>query len=206
MTKTPTKELLIATRNAGKIVEVESLLDGLPLRLRSLAEFPEIGEVEETGTTFAENAALKASNYAAQTRLWTLADDSGLEVEALGGAPGVYSARYAGGAGATDAERNAKLLAELSRTRDAERRARFVCVIAISDPSARLVNSSTGICEGRIALAPRGVEGFGYDPVFIPEGYQQSFGELLPEIKQRISHRARALEAARSFLLNYSLG
>jgi XTP/dITP diphosphohydrolase len=199
------KELLIATRNAGKVHEVEALLDGLPLRLRSLAEFPEIGEVEETGTTFAENAALKASSYAAQTRLWSLADDSGLEVEALGGAPGVFSARYAGGAGASDADRIAQLLAELSRTHDAERRARFVCVIAISDPAARLVNTSIGTCEGSIAHAPRGVEGFGYDPVFIPDGYQQSFGELSPEIKQRISHRARALEAARSFLLDYSL-
>ena len=204
MTENRMKELLIATRNAGKVCEVEMLLEGLPLRLRSLAEFPEIVEVEETGATFAENAALKARGYAGQTRLWTLADDSGLEVEALGGAPGVFSARYAGGARASDAKRIAQLLAELSRTGDAKRRARFVCVIAITDPDAKLVNTSTGTCEGSIALAPRGMNGFGYDPVFIPDGYQQSFGELSPEIKQRISHRARALEAARPFLIEYS--
>ena len=205
MAENRTKELLIATRNAGKVCEVEMLLEGLPLRFRSLAEFPEIVEVEETGATFAENAALKARGYAAQTRLWALADDSGLEVEALGGAPGVFSARYAGGAHASDAERTAHLLAELSRTGDTGRRARFVCVIAIADADARLVDSSTGTCEGSIALAPRGVNGFGYDPVFIPDGYRQTFGELPPEIKQHISHRARALEAARSFLLEYSL-
>lgn len=204
MTENRTKELLIATRNAGKVCEVEMLLERLPLRLRSLSEFPEIVEVEETGATFAENAALKARGYAAQTRLWTLADDSGLEVEALGGAPGVFSARYAGGACASDGERIVHLLTELSRTGDTERRARFVCVIAITDPDARLVNTSTGTCEGSIALAPRGMNGFGYDPIFIPDGYQQSFGELSPEIKQHISHRARALEAARSFLLDYS--
>lgn len=199
------KELLIATHNAGKVREALPLLDGLRLRLRSLTEFPLIGEVEETGATFAENAALKAKGYAAQTGLWTLADDSGLEVAALGGAPGVFSARY-GGEGASDAERTARLLDELARTNDSERRARFVCVIAIADPYASLVHSSTGICEGRIALAPRGEGGFGYDPVFIPDGYQQSFGELPTEIKQRISHRARALAAMRSFLSDYSLG
>ena len=198
-------ELLIATSNAGKVREALPLLDGLPLRWRSLAEFPAIAEVEETGATFAENAALKATAYAAQTGLWTLADDSGLEVDALGGAPGIFSARY-GGEGASDAERIARLLDELSRTGDSERRARFVCVIAIADPDARLVNTSTGTCEGSIALAPRGEGGFGYDPVFIPDGYQESFGELPPELKQRISHRARALEAVRSFLLDYFLG
>jgi XTP/dITP diphosphohydrolase len=195
-------ELLIATHNAGKVRELESLLDGLPWRLRSLAEFPDVMKVEETGSTFAENAALKARGYAAQTRLWTLADDSGLEVEALGGAPGVLSARY-GGEGASDAGRTARLLKELARTDDRQRRARFVCVIAITDAAARLVHTSTGTCEGSIALAPRGGRGFGYDPVFIPDGYEQTFGELSPDIKQRISHRARALEAARPFLLDY---
>jgi XTP/dITP diphosphohydrolase len=202
MMKTLPTELLIATRNAGKVREMQPLLDGLPLSLRSLAEFPEIVEVEETGSTFTENASLKARGYAAQASLWTLADDSGIEVEALGGAPGVLSARY-GGEGASDAERTARLLAELSRTNDEQRRARFVCVIAIADPAARLVHTSTGTCEGSIALAPRGDNGFGYDPVFIPDGFQKSFGELSSDIKQRISHRARALKAARSFLLDY---
>jgi XTP/dITP diphosphohydrolase len=198
-------ELLIATGNAGKVREVLPHLDGLPLRARSLAEFSGVTEVEETGSTFAENAALKATAYAAQTGLWTLADDSGLEVDALGGDPGIFSARY-GGTGASDGERITRLLTELSRTGDSERRARFVCVIAIADPDARLLNTSTGICEGSIALAQRGEGGFGYDPVFIPDGYQASFGELSPEIKRRISHRARALQAARSFLLDHCLG
>ena len=195
-------QLLIATFNAGKVREMQSLLDGLPVRLRSLTEFKEVSEVEETGSTFAGNAALKARGYAAQTGLLTLADDSGLEVDALGGAPGVLSARY-GGEDATDASRTARLLAELARTNDARRRARFVCVIAIADPSAYLVHTSTGTCEGSIAFAPRGENGFGYDPVFIPDGYQESFGELSSEIKQRISHRARAVRAARPFLIDY---
>jgi XTP/dITP diphosphohydrolase len=202
MTEMLPQELLIATRNAGKVREVEPLLEGLPLRLRSLAEFPTVAEVEETGATFAENAALKARGYAAQTHLWTLADDSGLEVDALGGAPGIYSARY-GGVGASDSERVVRLLDELSRTGEFRRRARFVCVIAIADSDAKLINTFTGTCEGRIAPAPRGENGFGYDPVFIPDGYEQSFGELSPEIKQQISHRARALNAARSFLVNH---
>ena len=201
MTKALPSELLIATRNTGKIVELQSLLASLPqLRLRSLTEFPEVADVAETGTTFAENAALKAREYAKQTQFWSLADDSGLEVDALGGAPGVYSARYAG-EDASDAARIERLLDTLSQTGDADRRARFVCVIAISDPQGEIANLSTGICEGTIAYAPRGTNGFGYDPIFVPDGYEQSFGELPTEIKEVISHRARSLKAARSFLL-----
>ena len=197
-----TKELLIATRNRGKVLEVESLLGEFPLRLRSLADFPVTGDVEETGSTFEENSALKAQAYAAQTGCSTLADDSGLEVEALGGAPGVFSARY-GGPDATDAERIDLLLAALKRSGDANRRARFVCVIAIADSQAKLLELFTGTCEGRIAHEPRGSGGFGYDPVFVPDGYQQTFGELPSELKQRISHRARALQAALPFLLRH---
>jgi XTP/dITP diphosphohydrolase len=195
-------ELLIATRNLGKVREVQSLLGALPLQLRSLAEFPATGEVEETGATFAENAAIKARAYAAQTGCWTLADDSGLEVEALNGAPGVFSARY-GGTEATDAERIELLLKALSRTGDQARRARFVSVIAIADHSTNLLELFTGTCEGRISHEARGNGGFGYDPVFVPRGYEQSFGELPPEVKQQISHRARALQAALPFLLNH---
>lgn len=203
MTKALPTELLIATRNAGKILELQSLLTSLPqLRLRSLAEFPEIPDVDETGATFVENATLKARGYARQTHLWSLADDSGLEVDALGGAPGVYSARYAG-EDASDADRIERLLDALSQSGDANRRARFVCVIAISDPQGEIANLSTGICEGTIAHAPRGTNGFGYDPVFVPIGYEQTFGELSIEIKEKISHRARALKAARSFLIDY---
>ncbi len=195
-------ELLIATGNKGKVVELRSLLAGLPLRLRDLSEFPAAREVEETGQTFSDNAALKAQGYAGQTGLWTLADDSGLEVDALGGAPGVFSARY-GGEGLTDADRVTRLLEELSRTAAKDRRARFVCVIAIADPRGQVMNLSTGTCEGRIVHAPRGTHGFGYDPVFLPDGFEQTFGELTAEIKQDISHRALALKAARSFLVSH---
>jgi XTP/dITP diphosphohydrolase len=201
MTKALPTELLIATTNKGKVVELRSLLSSLSLPLRSLAEFPEVADVPETGATFAANAILKARGYATQTQLWTLADDSGLEVDALGGAPGVYSARY-GGEGLSDADRVKRLLESLSQSGDADRRARFVCVIAIADPLGEIVNLSTGICEGTIAYAPRGANGFGYDPVFVPEGYEQSFGELTTAIKEIISHRARAISAARSFLLD----
>ena len=192
-------ELLVATNNAGKVRELSQLLAGLPLRLRLLSEFEDIPEAEETGVTFAENATLKAVHYSARAGLLTLSDDSGLEVDALGRAPGVYSARYAG-ARATYAERMAKLLDELAATGDAERRARFVCVIALADPSTGVVNMFDGVCEGRIAHAPRGAGGFGYDPVFIPEGHAQTFGELPDEIKQTISHRARALAKAAQHL------
>lgn len=202
MTKALPVELLIATTNKGKVVELRSLLSSLSLPLRSLAEFPEVADVPETGETFAENAILKARGYATQTQLWTLADDSGLEVDALGGAPGVYSARY-GGEGLSDADRVKRLLETLSQTGDADRRARFVCVIAIADPLGEIVNLSTGICEGTIAYAPRGANGFGYDPVFVPEGHEQSFGELTTETKEIISHRAHALSETRSFLLDH---
>lgn len=205
MTRAFTAELLIATRNAGKIVELQSLLASLSqLRLRSLAEFPEVPEVTETGTTFADNATLKAREYAVQTHLWSLADDSGLEVEALKGAPGVYSARY-GGAGLTDVERVEHLLHALSQSGETNRRARFVCVIAIADPRGEMAYLSTGICAGTITHAPRGSSGFGYDPVFMPDGYEQTFGELPTEVKETLSHRARAIKAAISFLLeNFS--
>ena len=193
-------ELLIATGNKGKAREFAYLLAGAPLRLRTLAEFPHIVEVAETGATFAENAVLKARAYSQQTGLWTLADDSGLEVEALGGAPGLHSARYAG-AGATDEVRRQKLLAELARTGDARRRARFVCVIAVIAAEEEGAHLFTGICAGHIADVERGARGFGYDPIFVPDGFSETFGELADEGKQHISHRARALAAARAYLL-----
>lgn len=191
--------LLIATGNAGKLREFIWLLRKLPLRLRSLREFPHIAEVAETGATFAENAALKAQSYCAQTGLWTLADDSGLEVDALGGAPGLYSARYAG-AEATDAMRRARLLAELAQTGDAERLARFVCVIALASAATDAPVLFSGVCTGRIAPVERGRHGFGYDPLFVPDGYEQTFGELTDDIKQNISARARALAAVTAYI------
>ena len=192
-------DLLIATNNAGKIRELGGLLSGLPLRLRLLSEFPQVTEVEETGDTFAENAELKARLYSRQTGLRTLADDSGLEVDALGGAPGVLSARY-GGAGATDVERNARLLDELSRVEDRRRTARFICVIALHEPEAGATRFFTGRCEGSISTAPRGENGFGYDPLFVPADYELTFGELPDEVKRGISHRALALAAVRDYL------
>ncbi len=192
-------ELLIATNNAGKIRELKSLLSSLPLRLRQLSEFSPIIEVEETGKTFAENAVLKARLYSQQTGLWSLADDSGLEVDALNGAPGLLSARF-GGRGASDEERNARLLAELSLTNDEHRTARFICVVALYEPEARTVEIFKGKCEGFISHYPRGSNGFGYDPLFIPSGYAYTFGELPDEMKQLLSHRAQALAAVRDFL------
>jgi XTP/dITP diphosphohydrolase len=188
-------ELLVATNNAGKVRELLMLLADLPLRLRLLSELGDIPEAEETGTTFTENAMLKALHYSALGRMLTLSDDSGLAVDALGGVPGVYSARYAG-PHATYAQRMAKLLNELAATKDDERRARFVCVIAVADPSTAALETFEGTCEGRIAHAPRGTGGFGYDPVFIPDGYEQTFGELPDAVKHSISHRARALAKA----------
>lgn len=191
--------LLIATQNPGKLVEFQSMLAMIPLRLRSLREFPGLADVEETGLSFRENAILKAEGYASQTGLLTLADDSGLEVDALGGAPGLYSARYAGDQ-ALDTERVNKLLAELTQTQDSQRRARFVCAIAIFDSTNERIVTFEGQCEGQIAMRPSGSNGFGYDPIFIPDGYSESFGKLSTSIKERVSHRGRALRAAAAYL------
>jgi XTP/dITP diphosphohydrolase len=195
--------LLIGTSNRGKVLEYRQLLSEYPFELRTLNEFPSLQEVEETGNSFAENAILKARAGAIGTGLVTLADDSGLEIEALGGVPGIYSARYAG-TGTSYAERMAKLLDGLERTGDESRRARFVCVIAVSNPIADRIETFEGICDGRIALEPHGVNGFGYDPIFVPDGFSETFGELPESIKHAISHRARAVAAARPYLLSLS--
>lgn len=200
------KEILIATKNAGKIKELGLLLAVLPISLRGLNDFPKIIEPAETGSDFASNAALKAKSYALQTGLWALADDSGLEVEALNGAPGVFSARY-GGANAGDAEKIKKLLDELDKMPpDAApgRAARFVCVMAIADPTGEIKYLAEGICHGKIAGSPRGTNGFGYDPIFIPEGFEETFGELSNQIKRLISHRARASEKIIEYLRGFT--
>lgn len=184
-------ELLVATKNNGKVAELKHLLLGVPVRLRSLREFVDAVDVKETGENFKENAALKAQGYASYTRLWSLADDSGLEVEALKGAPGIFSARY-GGENATDQEKINKLLRELNKEQNEERFARFVCAMAISDENGEIKFIAEGFCNGRISLEPRGNNGFGYDPIFIPAGFNETFGELSSEIKQQISHRAQA--------------
>jgi XTP/dITP diphosphohydrolase len=192
--------IVIATTNIGKLREVQRALSSLGLPLTDLSGFGDVMPVDENGKTFADNALIKAQGYARQLGLWTLADDSGLEVDALRGAPGIYSARYAG-SGASDLERNIKLLTELSQTEDNDRRARFVSAIALVDHSGEFIFSAEGVCEGRIARAPRGTNGFGYDPLFIPDGFDRTFGELEDAIKQEISHRAIALKQLNSFLV-----
>jgi XTP/dITP diphosphohydrolase len=185
-------DVVLASANRGKQRELAELLAPLGLRLRLAAEFG-LHSAAETGSTFEENALLKARHAALATGLAALADDSGLLVDALGGRPGVYSARYAG-EGATDADNNARLLAELNA--QTRRTARYACVLALvrsaEDPAPLLAHGSW---EGRIALAPAGDGGFGYDPLFIPEGYSETVAQLPASLKQQRSHRACAARA-----------
>lgn len=192
--------LLIATGNPGKLASLRRLLESLPLQLAGLEVVPSVRTVAETGATFTRNAMLKARGYARQSGLLTLADDSGLEVQALGGAPGVYSARY-GGPGLSDAERCALLLRELQATGNHDRQARFVCVVAIARPDGAC-RTFRGERHGRIARAPRGANGFGYDPVFVPAGCDRTYAEVEVQAKDQASHRAEAMQTARAFLLD----
>ena len=198
-----TQKLLIATNNTGKVIELAGLLNVSPFELLNLSNFPNVQEVEETGLTFEENAKLKAIGYALQTRSLSLADDSGLEVEALDNRPGVLSARYGGGK-TTFAEKMAKLLDELDKTGDEMRRARFVCSMAVADAAGNILHMSKGVCEGKIASKPRGSGGFGYDPLFIPDGFDKTFGELSEGIKRQTSHRARAFREIIPFLRHFT--
>ncbi len=195
-------ELIIATTNKGKLKEFRELLSDLPVLLRGLEEFQDISEPEETGQSFLENAELKAVYYALAAKKWTLADDSGLEVEALENAPGVFSARYSG-KNSSDKENISKLLTELDKTANKERKARFVCEMALSDETGQIKFRARGICTGKIAGKPKGNYGFGYDPVFIPEGFSETFGELPNDLKQEISHRAKATQKIIEFLSDF---
>jgi XTP/dITP diphosphohydrolase len=190
--------LLLATNNRGKIREYKSLLRGIPHKIVTPAEIGITTEVDETGRSFEENARLKATALAAASGLLALADDSGLEVDALGGEPGPLSHRYAG-EGATDAERIDYLLSRLRNVPEAKRTALFRCVIAIAQPDGR-VELCTGECRGVITGEPRGSHGFGYDPVFYMPELGKTMAELVPEEKNKISHRARAAEKAREVL------
>lgn len=190
--------LLIATRNRGKLREYEELLAGLPVTLTYLGAEGIDREVEEIGETFAHNAIHKAREYARVSGLLTLADDSGLEVGALDGEPGVHSARYAG-PGATDEERYQLLLERLRDVPWEERGARFRCVIALAEPGGA-VWTAEGTCEGVIAFAPKGEFGFGYDPVFYLSEHHKTMAQLPPEVKNRISHRAKAAQGIRDTL------
>ena len=194
-------DLLIATTNPGKIVEIQDLLEGLPFRLHLPADLGIRLHVEETGRTYAENAALKARAYCDAGGMLTLADDSGLEVAALGGAPGLHSARYSPRPGAKDADRRALLLANLA---DQPRPwlARFVCAVAVAAPG-REVQLAFGECPGEILPEERGSNGFGYDPIFYLAGLGRTMAELTRAEKNTLSHRARAVHAALPVLKCY---
>jgi XTP/dITP diphosphohydrolase len=188
------KRLLLATRNAHKTREIQEILEA-EFELRDLTAYPEISEIVENGKSFEENAKLKAIAVSKELPALIIADDSGLEVEALGGAPGIYSARYAG-KNATDEQNVKKLLSELTRAgvKTRQRKARFRCVIVLAR-SGKLFDTFNGAVEGTIADSPSGSRGFGYDPIFVPSGFEQTFAELPAEVKNRISHRAKAIRA-----------
>jgi len=190
----PRPTLVLGTTNAGKLRELADLLAPLGIPCRSLAGEPRAVEVDETGTSFAENAALKAATQARAIGAWVLAEDSGLVVAALGGAPGIHSARFSG-ARATDAANNALLLERLARHRGADRAAHYACHAALADPAGTIVATAFGTCGGAIAEVPSGAGGFGYDPLFVVLEYHRTFGELPAAVKAVISHRARALRA-----------
>lgn len=187
------RELVVATRNAGKLREIRALTAGRPLVWRGLDEFPDLPEVQESGATFAENARLKARHYAAATGLPALADDSGLEVDALGGAPGVHSARYAG-LPRDDTANNHKLIAALAGVPPARRTARFRCALALAHKGVVLLEAE-GVFEGLIIDEPRGTNGFGYDPHFLIPELGRTAAELPPAEKNARSHRGQALRA-----------
>lgn len=205
-----TRRIVLATRNCGKLREIREVLGGLSVRVTALDAFCDIREPDETGRTFAENARQKAVYYARATGQWSLADDSGLEVDALGGDPGVRSARYAAADCSDPADRrtldaanNAKLLNALRDVPDAQRSARFVCHLALAKGDRILIEAFDTI-EGRIARAPRGENGFGYDPLFVVPELARTTAELTAEEKNAISHRGKAVrhfaELLRSFL------
>jgi XTP/dITP diphosphohydrolase len=198
-------ELVVATRNRHKTREIQHIL-GPEFKVRDLGAHPDVSEIRESGTSFEENATLKALAASRQLPALVIADDSGLEVDALGGAPGIYSARYAG-ANATERDKIDKLLRELARVRakDDGHRARFFCVVALAR-NGDLLGTFEGIVEGRITDTARGNCGFGYDPIFVPDGFEQTFGELPREVKNTISHRAKAIRAVAEKLKRLEFG
>ena len=197
--------LIFATRNRHKTREIQQIL-GPEFNVRDLQAYPKISQIREGGSSFEENAKLKALAASRQVPALVIADDSGLEVDALGGAPGIYSARYAG-AKATEKDKIDKLLCELTRVRTTEggRRARFRCVVALAR-NGNLLGIFEGIVEGRIADKARGDSGFGFDPIFVPERFKQTFGELPTEVKNTISHRAKAIGALAARLRRLEFG
>jgi XTP/dITP diphosphohydrolase len=189
-----TRTILVATHNQGKVTEYAEMMSGLNMNWMSLDDIGLIQEVEETGATFLANAQLKASEYAKMSGLLTLADDSGLVVDALEGAPGVKTARY-GGAGLSSKERYEYLLAQLAGVAPQDRGARFVCVIAVAGADGRVLTTAKGRVEGFIALQAAGEGGFGYDPVFYLPDQDRTMAQLPPGVKHSLSHRGKALKA-----------
>ncbi|MEO1999773.1 MAG: RdgB/HAM1 family non-canonical purine NTP pyrophosphatase [Planctomycetaceae bacterium] len=185
--------LVVGSRNRHKVQEIADLLGPLGIVVTSIADFDGVAEVEETGTTFAENAAKKASETAISIGQWVLAEDSGLSVDALQGKPGVYSARFSGPQ-ATDDSNNAKLMAEMEGVSAARRGAQYVCHVALAEPTGEICLSVEATCRGRLTESPQGRNGFGYDPYFLLPEYHRTFGELSPIVKQTLSHRARAFQ------------
>ncbi len=194
--------LLIATGNASKAREFRQILGADHFIWHDLSEFPRLTPVEETGATFQDNANLKAAGYAMQANMWAVADDSGLEVDALDGKPGVHSARWAqiNGTGNGDADNNLTLLDQLRDIPDERRTARFVCVLALSNPLGKIMLSVRDTLEGRILHTPRGDNGFGYDPLFYMDEHGQTTAQMPPEHKNQISHRGKALRRLRDLM------
>ena len=196
-------KLFIATSNLNKVQEMKEILSEFDIEILSKEDVGDLPEVEEDRGTFAGNALKKAKTIQQEVGLPTIADDSGLSVEALNGQPGVYSARFAG-EDATDQENNRKLLGLLSGLEDNRRRAHFICVMAFIDEDGN-EEIVEGKCHGEIGFEPQGVNGFGYDPLFIPDGYQKTFAQLNSEVKNKISHRAKALKKMRQVLVGRGL-
>ena len=183
--------IVLASRNRKKSSEITKLLSPHGINVLSIADFPNVPETEEDGETFAENAAKKASETAKFLSQWAIGEDSGLMVDALQGAPGIYSARFSG-ENATDDENNRKLLAELQNVPEEKRQAQYVCNVAVADASGNIRLQTEARCRGRISTAAFGTNGFGYDPYFLITEYHRTFGELSPAVKSHLSHRARA--------------
>jgi XTP/dITP diphosphohydrolase len=195
-------KIVLATKNAGKVREMQAILADLPVEILSAADFPELPDVVEDGKTFTENAVKKAKTVCEATGLVAVADDSGLEVDYLEGAPGIYSARFAG-EGKSDLDNNLKLLGLLHDLPMQKRTARFSCVIAVATPCGEL-HTAEGTCEGLVGYDMRGEKGFGYDPLFYLPEYDKTFAELELDLKNTISHRGRALAGVRDILANIS--
>tara|TARA_B100000530_G_scaffold286295_1_gene201157 strand:- start:76 stop:690 length:615 start_codon:yes stop_codon:yes gene_type:complete len=187
-------QVVLGSRNPGKAREIAALLNPLGIELLSVTEFPDVADVVEDGSSFEENASKKARETALAVNRWVIAEDSGLAVDALGGAPGIYSARFSG-EGATDEKNNQKLIQELKGVPDAKRGAKYVCHVAVADATGEVRLNVECECRGWITTEPRGSNGFGYDPYFLIPEYHQTFGELSPLVKKVLSHRARAMRS-----------